>query len=272
MMKTNMTTQTIWLHALSPVHAGTGQVSASVIDLPVAREKATSWPLIPATTLKGVLKDATPDDQRDALFGSKDKVGSLQFGDARLVCFPVRSWKGVFAYVTCPTALNRLVRDFGALGAPFPAIAEVPSMKETDASVTVGSALVEKDRVWLEDLDLMASENEATQGIAETIAAAVLPESERAAFIARLVIVSDDLFDFLTETATAVTARVSLEEASKTVKSGGLWYEESVPAEAIFVAPVLGRNESVLPTLPAVLQFGGNETVGQGLCRVTVKP
>ena len=143
-------------------------------------------------------------------------------------------------------------------------------MQETDASVTTGSALVEKSRIWLEDLDLTASESVETQAIAESIAAAVFPEGERAAFIARFVIVSDDLFDFLTETATAVTARVSLEEASKTVKSGGLWYEESVPAEAIFVAPVLGRNESVLPTLPAVLQFGGNETVGQGLCRVTM--
>lgn len=269
-MKTTTTTaQTLWLHALSPVHAGTGQVSASVIDLPVAREKATNWPLIPATTLKGVLKDATPEDSRDALFGSPSNAGSLQFGDARLVCFPVRSWKGVFAYVTSPTALNRLTRDFGALGAPFPTIAEVPSMQETDASVTTGSALVEKSRIWLEDLDLTASESVETQAIAESIAA-VFPEGERAAFIARFVIVSDDLFDFLTETATAVTARVSLEEASKTVKSGGLWYEESVPAEAIFVAPVLGRNESVLPTLPAVLQFGGNETVGQGLCRVTM--
>ena len=41
-----------FIHALSPLHAGTGQ-GVGVIDLPIAREKATNLPFLPGSTLKG---------------------------------------------------------------------------------------------------------------------------------------------------------------------------------------------------------------------------
>ncbi len=45
------------LHALSPLHAGTGH-SADVIDLPIARMKATGIPFVPGSSIKGTLRDA----------------------------------------------------------------------------------------------------------------------------------------------------------------------------------------------------------------------
>jgi len=267
---TEKTISTVYLHALTPVHAGTGQVSASVVDLPIAREKATNWPLLPATSLKGVLRDRTPKGDREALFGSQDQVGALQFGDARLLCFPVRSWQGVFAYVSCPLALNRLVRDFAALNAPFPKVGTVPDPANESAMVAEGSVLAESGNIWLEDLPLTETKDAAVQAIAEGIAAAVVPEAERAGFVKRFALVSDNVFDFLTENATEITARIKLVPEKKTVdkEQGALWYEEAVPAEAIFVAPVLGE---LLPVASGtVVQIGGNETVGRGLCRMTV--
>ncbi|WP_298819062.1 RAMP superfamily CRISPR-associated protein [Chloroflexus sp.] len=55
------TTYLYFLHALSPLHAGTGQGSG-VIDLPIAREKATGIPYLPGSSVKGVLRDKSGDE------------------------------------------------------------------------------------------------------------------------------------------------------------------------------------------------------------------
>jgi len=55
-----MTAQLTFVHALSPLHAGIGQ-GAGVIDLPIAREKATGIPFLPGSSLKGALKALCPD-------------------------------------------------------------------------------------------------------------------------------------------------------------------------------------------------------------------
>ena len=50
-----ITTCLSFVHALSPLHAGTGQ-GAGIIDLPIAREKATGLPYLPGSSLKGTLR------------------------------------------------------------------------------------------------------------------------------------------------------------------------------------------------------------------------
>src|SRR5690349_23955205 len=103
------------LHALSPLHAGTGQ-SVGLIDLPIARLRATNIPFVPGSSLKGVLREARrslPAAEWEALFGplrevpgaegdearEGDHAGALVVGDARLVALPVRSFLGTFAWV-----------------------------------------------------------------------------------------------------------------------------------------------------------------------------
>ncbi len=64
-----MTTRLTFIHALSALHAGTGQ-GAGVIDLPIAREKATGLPFLPGSSLKGPLRASLADkDLRNAIFG-----------------------------------------------------------------------------------------------------------------------------------------------------------------------------------------------------------
>ncbi len=47
----------LFLHALTGLHPG-GGTALGVVDLPVARERHTKWPLIPGSSLKGVLRAA----------------------------------------------------------------------------------------------------------------------------------------------------------------------------------------------------------------------
>lgn len=274
----------VYLHAITPVHSGTGQTVA-VIDLPIAREKATGWPIIPGSSIKGVIRDAYPgakdDAAKNALFGTQDAAGKIVFTDQRILCLPVRSFFGTFAWVTSPLVLTRFITDMGAIGVTLPFKGAAPAVGIQDAcKVSPGSKLVNGKKVYLEDLDLTAEEDAgATKAIAEGLAAQVFedPTAQRH-FTERFAIVSDELFSFLSENGTEIAARIALDEETGTTSGSGgnLWYEEAVPAETLFVGAVLCTNGSepaqVLQQIAErPIQVGGNASVGRGLCRVIVK-
>src|SRR6266566_222789 len=102
-----MTTQLTFVHALTPLHAGIGQ-GAGVIDLTIAREKATGLPFLPGSSLKGALRALCVDETKcKQIFGpnpagsdpNSDYASSIQFSDQRLLLLPIRSLAGTFAWV-----------------------------------------------------------------------------------------------------------------------------------------------------------------------------
>src|SRR5712692_8408987 len=107
-----------FVHALSPLHAGTGQ-GAGIIDLPIAREKATGLPFLPGSSLKGPLRARCKPEYARQVFGPEaadmqtenNHASSAQFSDQRLLLLPIRSLAGTFAWVTSPYVLRRLARD-----------------------------------------------------------------------------------------------------------------------------------------------------------------
>ena len=55
-----------WLHAITPLHVGAGR-GLGYIDMPIAREKVTSWPYVPGSSIKGVIAEhfgASDNDER----------------------------------------------------------------------------------------------------------------------------------------------------------------------------------------------------------------
>lgn len=275
----------LFLHALSPLHAGTGQ-GIGAIDLPIAREKATGIPYLPGSSLKGVLRDRASAWDKDTLFAvfgpdtesASEHAGAVQVGDAKLLLLPVRSLYGVFALVTSPYLLERFRREAGMVGLQVPGVPQVPD--PTQALLAPGSRVQEPGgKVYLEDLDLKARE-EAGAGAWEDW----LAERLEAPVKGRLVVVHEDLMSFLLETATEVVARIRLDDETKTVARGALWYEESLPTESVlyslFRAEASRRRGKDLPAkavlalveglLEGVVQLGGKATVGRGLCRIGV--
>jgi CRISPR-associated protein Cmr3 len=100
-------TRLILLHALTPLHVGTGQAVGNV-DLPIAREKATGFPIVPASALKGVLRDNFNNQSwATQAFGDTDQAGAWVFTDLRILCLPVRSFFGC-------VRLRNLPADSGA--------------------------------------------------------------------------------------------------------------------------------------------------------------
>ncbi len=110
----------LYLFTRTPLHVGAGS-SVGAIDQPIQRERHTGFPIIPGSSVKGVLRDHLKrlgDDTLNDLFGQGGdgenfSAGKVSFGEARLVAFPVRSAKGAFALATSSLALQRFARDAG---------------------------------------------------------------------------------------------------------------------------------------------------------------
>jgi CRISPR-associated protein Cmr4 len=286
-----------FVRTITNLHVGSGQ-SVGTVDLPIAREKATNWPLIPGTSVKGVLKEAAMDSwltaqQKPAsefkeaeralasLFGSPDDsdafAGALTVSDQRLLLMPVRSFHGTFAWVTSPLALRRF-KELAAIGAPDASLQEV-SVPATDVPTCLAAAdsYVAKDKiVLLEDLDLKADDHgPAIEAYATLIAAGAGMDQKE--LLRRLLVVDDTVFSYLAETGTEVVTKVSLSFETRTARQGMLRSEESVPPDAVFAGVGLFQarkkddsktvEEYLEKNKSAVLQFGGKASTGSGLCQ-----
>jgi len=297
----------LFIHALTSLHPGSG-TALGTVDMPVQRERHTNWPIIPGSALKGVLRDACrektldgdaadskrsrkeineKDDILVAAFGpgkiegeGDSHAGALSFTDARLLAYPVRSIKGVFAWVTCPAVLDRFNRDLKLARRDL--ITNVPQPEKSKAYCKSDSPLlIGNNDLVLEEFDFQRGGDADT--VANRIATFVAAdENTRESIKKRLVILNDDDFTHFAQYATEVLARIGLDYEKKTVKDGALFYEEFLPPETIFYSVVIasesrfatvkkdaaGILEYLGNNLPEYLQIGADETIGKGICAV----
>ena len=172
-----MKAKLLFLQALSPIHVGTGQ-GVGAIDLPVARERATGIPIVPGSTLKGVLRTNCEDeDLKTRVFGPEtenadEHAGSAQFSDLRLLSLPTRSLSGTFAWVTSPLLLRRFQRDCKMANTPFSA--EIPAVSSesmclvpsSDSKLTIPIE-EQGNQVVLEDLRLTSQADAALKTLTD---------------------------------------------------------------------------------------------------------
>ena len=285
-------TNLLFIHALTGIHPG-GGTALGVVDLPVQRERHTQWPLIPGSSLKGVLRDVSRPRAEDgdtnlwlAAFGPETAnaaayAGALAFTDARILAFPVRSLRGVFAWVTCPAVLARLVRDVNLLSVCSGPLFEPPAVKRGEAVCFPQSdVLVQGDRMMLEEFEFRRSEKEA--GVAEWIAPKAVTDQATIERLRRnLVVLHDDDFTYFVRHATEVIARIGLDYETKTARGKALFYEEFLPPETLFYAVVMATDSrhqqekrgaskmlEFLRSVPPTLQIGADQTIGKGLCSI----
>jgi len=283
-----MSPRLLLVHALSPVHCGTGQAVGG-IDLPIAREKPTNIPLIPGSSIKGVLRAMRHTDKTNhlAVFGpetenASDNAGSVQISDANLIFLPVRSLRGTFAWVTSPYILRRLHRDARECAIDLGNLPAEPDEKE---ALVTGEKLTANGKVIFEDLDFPGRKDEPLQALARAVAERLFDEADRGFFVDRACLVHDDVMALLLQTSTEITTRIKLDADTKTVSDRQLWSEEALPIESVLAGlvvatPVKQRRDGTTPNAETMLdhvtrlaesgavQLGGKATVGRGLCRI----
>ncbi len=254
--------------AETSVHPGSGQ-DAGFVDLPVAREKATDFPVIVGSSLKGALKDAMRDaelENLEQIFGKQEDAGQLIVGDARLLLLPVRSLQGAYRWVTCPQLLNRFSRDAARAGVG--GLPKTPQVEDGNclSNITIGKPLYLEERQF-------DSIGEVETSIIDAVGP--LMPSVRDFLRERLVVLSDNDFSWFARYGLCVNARNRLDIDKKT--STNLWYEETLPPDSLFYCVLSDRSPSV-DAVAAVerklsgigyLQVGGNQTVGQGVFAIT---
>lgn len=294
----------VFLYAVSPVHMGAGQ-AIGVIDNPIQRERHTEHPCFAGSGIKGAVRhgfEALGGDRAllDRLFGPPSgaadlHAGAVSFGDAQIVCFPVRSLRGGYVYATCPQALARARRLLELVGVTvqWPA---VPAVAEGQCLVT-NPALLFGDKLHLEAFEYIAQEKDsaAVKAIAADLSARALPDGaaygffraklggdEKSKVASDLVILSDTDFSYFARHATLVEPHVRINDETGTADDGGLFYTENLPPESLLVAPLLvsqtrtGKADGALDAVAVLahmkgaldgklLQIGGDATTGRGL-------
>lgn len=288
----------LYLFTRTPLHVGAG-ASVGAIDQPIQRERHTGFPIIPASSLKGsfadhwndtLVKGKRAEGAAAWLFGSDDDkaafTGALQFGEARLLAFPIRSAKGSFAWITCPLMLQRAVRDRVI---PSALIEKLPEPKDDEAIFDAGpnSKLALGTQVVLEEYTFKSSDWQGLDKLGAALSALLPDDSVWQEVSARLVILSNGMMSYFAQNTCEVAQHVRISDETGTAESGALFNQENVPSETLFYAVMhassgrlktgdhAGKNaDDALKAFEAkikeagVFQFGGDASTGLGYCTV----
>jgi CRISPR-associated protein Cmr4 len=280
-----MITKILYLFTRTPLHVGAG-ASVGAIDQPI----------IPATSLKGTFADEWNEvsngkiersEEGKWLFGETDAnnaaAGAVQFTEAKLLAFPVRSAKGSFAWITCPLILCRAVRD-GVVNVNLDNLRSLTDEKAiydggNGSPIDLGGKIVLEEYTFTQGGVLPNGLGQALAGL--------IQDKVWAEVASRLVILSDGMMSFFVQNACEVAQHVRIDDATGTAAQGALFNQENVPSETLFYSVVhflpsraRGGNHAGKTANDAevafrqklngnpVFQFGGDASTGLGYCTV----
>ncbi|RSK26557.1 type III-B CRISPR module RAMP protein Cmr4 [Bacillus sp. HMF5848] len=293
------------LYCLSSVHAGSGS-EVGIIDLPIQREQHTGFPKIESSSLKGAIRATAEEtnslnggdqNQLELVFGSapekskessQSQAGAIALSDARILLFPVKSIRGVFAWVTSPFVLNRFKKEMLMYltknSESYKQIEKLAIPNEN--TVSSSRLLASGNNIVLEEYTYEVQQETATSELASQLNSWLFRSMDMN-LSENLVVLSDDDFTDFVKLSTEVNARIKINSNTGIVDKGALWYEENVPAETVFYSFLFAGNARVLDkemkeqysdewvisyvkseeNIPEVFQLGGNSTLGRGMLR-----
>ena len=273
-----MNNDIVYIQTITNLHIGSG-TGLGVIDMPVQRERITGYPVIPSSSLKGVLRSRYKNNDENHVFGNRNdkdenneknnvETGGLCFFDGKLLFYPVRSLKGTYLLITCPSVLKRFERDSKAICKDI----AVPDFKLSSGQIITDNeeCVISHNKVVLEEFPFAKTDGDLS-GLKN-----LFPALED-----KIAVLSDDDFSYFAKNASEVYARIAIEKETKIVKDGALFYQEFVPAETIFYSMVAvndskqsAKNDvkdlGIRAVFPEYVQLGGNETIGKGLCKTYI--
>lgn len=329
-----MNQKLLYLFTRTPLHVGAGS-SVGAIDQPIQRERHTEFPIIPASSMKGTFADAWNDELKQDKEGNRVRVvaekqvdkwavkdlapnaawlfgsdnanvaweGALQFSEAKLLAFPIRSAKGSFAWVTCPLILQRALRD-GVITLDC-----LPTKIPTDEQALFASTVEDGDQPKPGPLRLDVQDNgqivkqivleeytftwaaDLPLNLGENLAGLLTDDPIWQEVANRLVILSDGMMSFFARNACEVAQHVKISDETGTAEDGALFNQENVPSETLFYSVLHASAERTVNKAQdqrrkggeaietfetkikavGVFQFGGDASTGLGYCTVSLK-
>lgn len=224
------------LECITNLHVGNGDVNYNIIDNEVERDVTTGYPTINSSGVKGALRAYYKKkgfEKLNEIFGEKS-TGELKFLCADMIAIPMRATNGNSTYHLVST--NEAIKNYSDKCKLF-------LNKDVDVAPVKISGDVEVEGVSIKE---------------------------------KVTLLGQDIYlmdvDTFKKMSLPVLARNHLENG----KSENLWYEEVVPHKSRFAFFVLSDNEALLTEFKnnindKIIQFGGNATIGYGLCKVSVE-
>lgn len=268
----------IYIKAISPIHAGTGQ-SLTSVDMPIQREQHSNIPKIEGSSLKGSIKHTIyhklniteSKTEFYSILGpenGEDSASGVSITDAKLLLFPMRSATDIYQLITCPYILKRWHENTN----------QGSDLNEKLLNVESGQCIVGKETKLLNEKLVMLEEyifeieEETEIDIFDNI-------SEVETFKNKIVVLSDSDFANMVSMYTEIITRNKINVETGTAKGTGLFTEEYLPAETVLYFSIMEsafyerQNPKspvnyVLDNLGDIFQVGGNETIGKGFVKI----
>lgn len=277
---------TYLIHCKTSVHAGDGS-STGTIDNPIQREKTTGFPVFRDSTLRGAIRESFENDetiQKNEVFvpafGNKDNgevASAIDVYPAKLLFFPVRSLKGVFAFVTCPLILTRYLEDRNRLlGEKKPL--NIPDLEYGQAIFPENLRI--NDHLGLEEFLFKKLDNDNFE-MANFLN--LLPENNIDRLSSHWAIIDNTSFAYFTKLFTEKVTRNKINIETGVAEDGGLFNVENLPEESILYTTIGFSNEFskkeekksavdiqsyFTDNLKPMIQLGGNKSIGKGLLQL----
>ncbi|RCV66125.1 CRISPR-associated protein Cmr4 [Methanophagales archaeon] len=252
---------------------------------------------------KTTIKLIKMDEAISLTFGPEqgdEHAGALGFTDARLLLFPVKSMKGVFAWITCSKVLERFRNDL-----ELAEIKGIPEMPEENTAPKGCQLFITDKKIVLEEYTFeIKNKEDNEEGVcskfAKWLSENVIPQGNEYHYWQQkikkdVVVLPDDDFRDFVNLSTEVITRTKIDNVTGTVQSGALFTEEYLPTETILYSLALStpifkekdnekgifkrigaksEEERVMEFftagLPKIIQVGGNATIGKGIVRTSV--
>lgn len=279
-MKTNI----LYIFTRTPLHVGAGS-SVGAVDSPVIRERHTGFPIIPGSSIKGVIADIFLSGEKNnegmlrtelghRILGkqaheldrdSKEKelhaAGEISFGEAKLLAFPVRSAKGCFVWLTSPLLLSRWERATNQ---------SLPDIDQLSANECYCSSLISNQSQTLFEEYLFQVKGKVNPELINAMKNTSSDQLWKEMIAEHLCIVSDEMLGHFSLNACEIAQHVCIDDETGTAKEGYLFNQENVPAETLFYAPfaeIRGNSlKELKANIPSILQFGADASTGLGFC------
>lgn len=270
----------IYIKAISPIHAGTGQ-SLTSVDMPIQREQHSNIPKIEGSSLKGSIKhtiyhklNITEPKIKTEFYSilgpenGEDSASGVSITDAKLLLFPMRSATDIYQLITCPYILKRWLENTNQESVLDKKLLNIESGQ---CIVGKGTKLLNEKLVMLEEYIF------DVEGNIETDIFGNIPGVET--FENKIVVLSDSDFVNLVSMYTEIITRNKINVETGTAKGTGLFTEEYLPAETVLYFSIMesafygrknGENplDYVVNNLGDIFQVGGNETIGKGFVKI----
>lgn len=234
----------VQLQCITNMHVGNGDVNYNIIEDEVERDPVTNYPVINASGVKGALREyfnkKVDKEEIKKYFGFSKETdsaqGQIKILGAEMVAIAARASQGdsPFYLASTKTALERLNE--------------------------LSSLFLGKKLITIPKSDKIGNDQIGIEGYK--------PQYKIEFELKDIYILDEQEFGMI---SLPVLARNSLDNGI----SNNLWYEEIVPHDSIFAFPVISENEELLKTFigiidSKVIQFGGNASIGYGLCKVSI--